>query len=124
MLCSLDRRRAVATISSGAIALGLGAGRAHAEDSQLLEPAAEIGRLLSASIPPEARGCLGTARWEPSLRDGAPIAALLAEVRAAAARDFASGTVVALDGSRLARAEAAFALASHESLSAAGGGCG
>ena len=58
------------------------------------------------------------------LRDGAPIAALLAEMRAAAARDFASGTVVALDGSRLARAEAAFALACYESLSAAGRGCG
>jgi len=43
---------------------------------------------------------------------------------AAAARDFASGTVVALDGSRLARAEAAFALACYESLSAAGRGCG
>jgi len=55
---------------------------------------------------------------------GAPIAALLAETRAAAARDFASGTVVALDGSRLARAEAAFALACYESLSAAGRGCG
>ena len=38
--------------------------------------------------------------------------------------DFASGTVVALDGSRLARAEAAFALACYESLSAAGRGCG
>jgi len=62
----------------------------------------------------------GTARWEQSLRDGAPIAALLAET----ARDFASGTVVALDGSRLARAEAAFALACYESLSAAGRGCG
>jgi len=66
----------------------------------------------------------GTARWEQSLRDGAPIAALLAEMRAATARDFASGTVVALDGSRLARAEAAFALACYESLSAAGRGCG
>jgi hypothetical protein len=124
MLCSLDRRRAVATIASGAIALGFGAGRAHAEGNHVLEAAAEIGRLLSASIPPAERTCLGTARWEQSLRDGAPIAALLAEVRAAAARDFASGTVVALDGSRLARAEAAFALACYESLSAAGRGCG
>ena len=64
MLCSLDRRRAVATIASGAIALGLGAGRAHAEGNHLLEAAAEIGRLLSASIPPAERTCLGTARWE------------------------------------------------------------
>ena len=104
------------------IALGLGAGRAHAEGN--LEAAAEIGRLLSASIPPAERTCLGTARWEQSLRDGAPIAALLAEMRAAAARDFASGSVVALDGSRLARAETAFALACYESLSAAGRSCG
>jgi len=102
------------------IALGLGAGRAHTEGNHVLEAAAEIGRLLSASIPPAERTCLGTARWEQSLRDGAPIAALLAEMRAAAARDFASGTVVAL----LARAEAAFALACYESLSAAGRGCG
>ena len=106
------------------IALGLGAGRAHAEGNHVLEAAAEIGRLLSASIPPAERTCLGTARWEQSLRDGAPIAALLAEMRAAAARDFASGSVVALDGSRLARAEAAFALACYESLSATGRGCG
>ena len=49
MLCSLDRRRALATIASGAIALGLGAGRAHAEGNHVLEAAAEIGRLLSAS---------------------------------------------------------------------------
>jgi hypothetical protein len=49
---------------------------------------------------------------------------LLAEVRAAAARDCATGSVVALDGSRLARAEAAFALACYESLSATGRGCG
>jgi hypothetical protein len=96
------------------IALGLGAGRAHAEGNHVLEAAAEIGRLLSASIPPAERTCLGTARWEQSLRDGAPIAALLAEMRAAVARD----------GSRLARAEAAFALACYESLSAAGRGCG
>ena len=67
------------------VALGLGAGRAHAEGNHGLEAAAEIGRLLSASIPPAERTCLGTARWEQSLRDGAPIAALLAEMRAAAA---------------------------------------
>jgi hypothetical protein len=123
MLCLLDRRRAVATIASGAIALGL-SWRVHAEGNHVLEAAAEIGRLLSASIPPAERTCLGTARWEQSLRDGAPIAALLAEVRAAAARDFASGAVVAIDGSRLARAEAAFALACYASLSAVGRGCG
>jgi hypothetical protein len=116
MPCSLDRRRAVATIASGAVALGLDAGGVHAEDRHLLETAAEIGRLLSMSLPPAEKACLGTARWEPGLRDGAPIAAMLADVRAAAARDFASGIVVALDGSRLARAEAAFALACYESL--------
>lgn len=106
------------------IALGLGAGRAHAEGNQVFEAAAEIFRLLSASIPPAERTCLGTARWEQSLRDGAPIAALLAKMRAATARVFARGTVVALDGSRLALAQAAVALACYESLSAAGRRCG
>jgi hypothetical protein len=123
-MLSLDRRRAVAATASGAIALGPGAGRAHAERSHLLEAAAEIGRLLYASMPPAERTWLGTARWELGLRDGTPVAALLAEVRAAAARDFATGSVVALDGPRLARAEAAFALACDGSRSAAGGGCG
>jgi len=45
-------------------------------------------------------------------------------MRAATARDFDNGTVVGLDGSRFARAEAAFTLACYESLAAAGRGCG
>jgi hypothetical protein len=112
MRLPLSRRDAMATVAGGALALGV-AGGARAAPGDRLARAAEIGRLLAAALPAAERDRLATAVWDERLRDGAPVAALLREVRTAAARDFSNGAVVALDGARLAHAEAAFALACH-----------